>query len=176
MLVQRCWLHAHSVHPMNYLRTTVFFPQWFTECHLAWFETTLEFAFGPILTCRNASKTAVAVKAAAAAFHFAHHHQHIIALHCTHSPWYFYYGTVTFPLPFITQFGGVDANERAFQHKHTRTHSHSTNSFYIFRESHMIFPLVVGFCFSAMLVRHSCIYSPYFICAAILCLYMRLTP
>lgn len=79
---------------------------------------------------------------------------------------------LSFFLSFITQFDGVDANERAFQHKHTRTrsHSHSTNSFYIFRASHMIFPLVVG-CFLAMLVRHSCIYSPYFICAAILCLY-----
>lgn len=100
--------------------------------------------------------------------------QHYIALIQQHlSAFPFLHSFVlSFFLSFITQFDGVDANERAFQHKHTRTrsHSHSTNSFYIFRASHMIFPLVVG-CFLAMLVRHSCIYSPYFICAAILCLY-----
>lgn len=122
-------------------------------------------------TYRNASVAAIAT----VAFYFAHQHQHIIALHCTHLPWRILAllftlsnsvcVSVYLPLLFITQCDGVDANERAFQ---TQTHTQNklilffVNAIWFFLSSLLIFP---------MLVRHSYIYSPYFICAAILCLY-----
>lgn len=83
--------------------------------------------------------------------------------------------SLSLALSFITQFDGVDANERAFHHKHTRTrtHSHSTNSFYIFHESHMIFPLVVGF-FGCLFGTCAFIARISFVLLSFV--YMRLTP